>query len=97
MNQDQIMGILRATVPAALAYIAGKGWIPAGATSDVAAAVISLGAAAWSVFAHSDSAKIAATAALPTIAKITTVVNPPPGSAAAEAAADSTQTKVVKG
>jgi hypothetical protein len=49
MNFDQTTGIIRAIVPATLAYAVGKGWIPAGAVGDITAAVVALAAAAWSI------------------------------------------------
>ncbi len=50
MNQDQITGILRAVVPAVLSYAVAKGWIDAGVVGEVTAAVITIFAAAWSVY-----------------------------------------------
>ena len=49
MNQNVVMGILRAIVPGLVGYLGGKGLIPAGEASDVIAAVVTLGAAGWSV------------------------------------------------
>jgi len=49
MNFDQVTGILRAVIPAAVAWAVGKGWVPAGAAGDVGAAVAAIGAAVWSV------------------------------------------------
>ena len=49
MNYDQITGILRAVVPALLAYFVAKGIITESMVSDVTAAVVTIGAAIWSV------------------------------------------------
>lgn len=97
MNQDQLLGILKIAVPTVVSYAVGKGWVPGGSAADVGNAIIGLGAAAWSYFAHTDSAKIAMTAAIPEVAKVVIAATAPPGSAGAAAAADSSQTKVTKG
>ena len=49
MNLNQLNGILRAVIPAALAYAAGRGWLTQGQIADVTAAIITLVSAAWSV------------------------------------------------
>lgn len=49
MNQNVVMGILRAIVPGLVGYLVGKGIVPAGQAADLGAAIITLGAAAWSV------------------------------------------------
>jgi len=93
MNQDQLLGILRALLPAGLAYVVGKGWIPAGSASDVGAAVVAIATAAWSYSAHTDSSKLAAAAALPDVKKIITVPNPV-SQEIRQVAADSMQPKI---
>jgi len=50
MNQDQVTGIIRAVVPALLAYAVGKGWISDGSVGDLTAAAVAIGMAVWSVF-----------------------------------------------
>ena len=50
MNYDQITGILRAIVPAGLAWAVGKGYVPAGSVGDIGAAIAAIGAAVWSVY-----------------------------------------------
>lgn len=50
MNQDQVTGIVRALVPAILAYAVGKGWISNTTVGDITAIAVALAAAAWSVF-----------------------------------------------
>jgi hypothetical protein len=96
MNQDQGLGILRALLPAALAYVVGKGWVPAGSAGDIGAAVVAIATAFWSYTSHTDSAKIAAASALPDVAKIIVAPTASPGSAAAMAAKDTDQPKVQK-
>lgn len=49
MNYDQLTGIVRTVVPSIVAYAVGKGWIPEGAAADVAAAVICVIMAGWSL------------------------------------------------
>jgi len=48
MGTDQFTGILRAVIPALVAYVAGKGWMPADSASDVGAGLITILAAVWS-------------------------------------------------
>lgn len=62
---DQLMGVLRALVPAAVAYAVGAGWIPAGAAADVTALILAFGAAGWSIYTNSRASKVAAVAAMP--------------------------------
>lgn len=52
MNGNQINGILRAVLPAALAYAVGRGWITQSDVGDITAAVITLASAAWSVYTN---------------------------------------------
>jgi hypothetical protein len=52
MNYEQFTGILRALLPAAMAYAVGKGWIPAGSVADISAAVVAVAAAVWSVVSN---------------------------------------------
>lgn len=49
MNANVVMGILRAVVPGLVGYLVGKGYIPAGEAADLTAAIITIGAAGWSV------------------------------------------------
>jgi hypothetical protein len=48
VGTDQFTGILRAIVPAVVAYVAGKDWISADAASEIGAGVITILAAIWS-------------------------------------------------
>lgn len=49
MTQNQFMGVLRAVVPAALAYAVAKGWVSASSSADLGAALITALAAGWSI------------------------------------------------
>ena len=49
MDINIIGGVIRAVAPALIAYLAGKGILPAADYSGVIAAVIALIAAGWSV------------------------------------------------
>ena len=48
MGTDQFTGILRAVIPAAAAYLAGRGWVPADTATSISAGVITILAAIWS-------------------------------------------------
>jgi hypothetical protein len=48
MGTDQFTGILRAVIPAAAAYLAGRGWVPADTATSIGAGVITILAAIWS-------------------------------------------------
>ncbi len=65
MQTDQITGIVRAVVPALVAYLVGKGWIPAGSAADIGALILAALAAGWSVASNTKSAKTASVAAMP--------------------------------
>ena len=49
MDINVINGIIRAVAPAVIAYLAGKGIIPASDYGDLIAAISALAAAVWSV------------------------------------------------
>lgn len=49
MDLNTINGVLRAVVPAILAYAVGKGWITQSMVGDITAAVVTLVSAGWSV------------------------------------------------
>ncbi len=49
MDLNTLNGILRAVIPAILAFAVGKGWISQGTVGDITAAIVTLVAAAWSV------------------------------------------------
>jgi hypothetical protein len=65
MQVDQITGVLRAVVPAAVAFAVGSGWISEGASGEVIAAVTAVGAAAWAVWKNRAEQKIIDVAAMP--------------------------------
>ena len=52
MDGNLIAGVVRAVVPALLAYAVGKGWIGAGAVADITAAATAIVAAVWSVISN---------------------------------------------
>ena len=97
LNQSQLMGILRAVVPAAIAFAVGKGWVPsadsAGITNAILTIAAALGAATWSATAHTDNAAIKEVANNPQVAQIVVKASAVDGTAAA--AADNTLPKVV--
>ena len=49
MNSNVVMGILRAVVPGLVGSLVGAGYIPAGDAANLTAAIITIGAAGWSV------------------------------------------------
>lgn len=49
MNLNQVNGILRAVIPALLAYAVGRGWLSDSSVGEITAAVITLVSAVWSV------------------------------------------------
>ena len=97
LNQDQFLGILRALVPAGMAYAVGRGWVSASSAGEVSAAVITISAAVWSGFAHTNSAKLAAVEALPEVRSIVVKPMSSASSAAVEAAVDVERPKVTLG
>ena len=60
MNGDMIGGIIRALFPAIIAYLVGKGIIPAGDYGSVMTAIIALIAAVWSIFSNQTGKTIGA-------------------------------------
>ncbi len=68
MTSNQINGIIRAVVPAILAYFVASGKLPDSTVSDVTTALVALvtfGAGLWSYYVHSDKAQVATVQALP--------------------------------
>lgn len=57
MDWNVINGILRAVVPAALAYAVGRGWITQSQVGDLTTAIITIAAAGWSVHTNMPSNK----------------------------------------
>jgi len=58
MNLDQITGVVRAIVPAILAYIVAKGWITESGAADITAAAVAVVAAIWSVMNNTTEHKL---------------------------------------
>lgn len=52
MNSNQIGGIIRAVVPAILAYGVARGWLSQSVVADVTTAAITIAAAIWSVYTN---------------------------------------------
>ena len=55
MDLNTLNGILRAIIPAAIAYAVGKGWISQSASADISTAVLAIAAAMWSVVSNRGS------------------------------------------
>ncbi len=49
MDINTINGVVRAVLPAILAYAVGKGWLTQSQVADVTAAIVTLIAAGWSI------------------------------------------------
>lgn len=56
MDMNTVNGVIRAVVPAFLAYAVGKGWVSQSAVADITAAVVAVVAALWSVKSNKPSA-----------------------------------------
>lgn len=70
MNKDQINGMLRIAVPAAVAYASARWPQYIGLMGDVLAGISVFGSAGMSAVAHTDNGKIAAVEAIPDVQKI---------------------------
>lgn len=57
MNYDQYTGIVRAIVPALIAWLVAKGYLTDSVGADVGVAIITVAAAVWSVL-NNKSGKI---------------------------------------
>ena len=60
MDMNTVNGVIRAVVPAALAYAVGKGWVSSSSVADITAAVLAVAAAGWSVWTNSGTTKTGA-------------------------------------
>ena len=49
MDLNIVNGVLRAVVPALVAYLVGRGYLSQSSAADVAAAIIAIASAGWSV------------------------------------------------
>lgn len=57
VTQNQVMGVLRAVLPALFAYAVARGWISQSSVADVSAAILTLAAAGWSVYSNLEGKK----------------------------------------
>ena len=96
MNSDQAMSLLRTLLQIAGTSIVAHGTLGINGTmwEQISGAVIMVAPVVWSMFAHTDTAKIASVTAMPDVAQIVVKANAVDG--AATAAADPNQPKVVK-
>lgn len=56
MDYNTINGVLRAIVPAALAYAVAKGWLDKAQVNDLTAAIVTIAMAMWSVHTNKPKA-----------------------------------------
>ncbi len=70
MNQEQFLGVVRVVLPVLLSYAAGAKWIDIGDVTQVTAAIVTLAAVAWTIFAHAKSNMVKTVAALPEVAQV---------------------------
>ena len=57
MNGAEFTGVLRAVVPALVVWLAAKGWVPPEINvADFGAALVTVAAAAWSIFSKRKAA-----------------------------------------
>ncbi len=56
MDINSVNGVVRAIVPAVLAYCVGKGWIAETTVADITAAAIAVVAAIWSLVSNKPKA-----------------------------------------
>jgi hypothetical protein len=92
MNQAQINGILRAVVPALMAYLAAKGYLSDSMAAEVGAAIITVASAIWSAAAHTDANALKAVEAMPDVKAIVPVAGA--AGAVAEAISDPARSKI---
>lgn len=52
MDSNTINGILRAIVPAMVAWLVGKGYIANDTAGDITASIVAIGSAIWSVISN---------------------------------------------
>lgn len=53
IDLNTVNGIVRAVVPASIAYAVGRGWVPANTSApDLTAAVVTIIAALWSIHSN---------------------------------------------
>jgi len=57
MNSNQVNGIIRAVLPAILAYAVGRGWITNDQVGEITTAVVTIVMAGWSVVTNIEGPK----------------------------------------
>ena len=94
-NTEQLMSLLRAVLQIMGTALVAHGTLGINAAlwEQISGGILMLAPIVWSMFAHTDSAKIAAVAAMPDVEKI--VVQPKAADGVGAALADPAQTKVV--
>jgi hypothetical protein len=70
VNFNQVRSVIRALVPAILAFAVGRGWMGQEAAADVMAAVVALGAALWGAFENQPKQLVAKVAADPNVNQV---------------------------
>lgn len=55
MDLNSISGVIRAIVPALLAYCVGKGWIAETSVADITAGAVAVASAIWSIVSNRPS------------------------------------------
>lgn len=96
MNQDQALGLARNLISFLGGIAASRGWFSTEQITmigGIAAAVVPF---VWTMFAHTDSAKIAAVTAMPDIRQVVVNTGAQQDTAASVAASDPLQPKVTK-
>lgn len=71
MNVDQILGVFRTVLTAVIAYLAGKGLIPANIVpTELVAAIVTIAVAIWSFVDKTARATVSKAAAIVTISPV---------------------------
>ncbi len=92
-NQDQVLGLVRNLLALGGGVAIGRGWITGEQLAQIGGLAGGLVPVVWTLFAHTDGAKLAAVAALPDVKKIITVAAPT-SDAVKVAVTDSSQPKI---
>jgi|ERR1039458_83369 hypothetical protein len=95
MNQDQMLSLLRTVLQIVGTIVVSHGTLDINGAlwEQISGVILVIAPTIWSMYAHTDSAKIATVAAMPDVKQI--VVKADAVDGAARAAADPTQPKVV--
>jgi hypothetical protein len=91
-NTDQILSLVRAILVIVGTILTTKGIVGTADWTTYSGAIITIVPIVWSMFVHTDSAKLAAVEAMPDVAKI--IVTPNAVDGAGAAAADPDRPKV---